>query len=98
MPTVLAASITSVCGGTCTSRPSIVSFTKSAMSLENSASPRLRVENTPSRHHHFARMLVRARSAVQMILKLLPELFDNRNSRHGGGVSQRAERAAQHVL
>src|SRR6266496_2076723 len=92
MPTVLAASITSIPGGACTSLPSIVSLTTSAM---NSASPRLRVEK-PSRRYHLP--LVRTGFPIQMVLKLVPELLHNRNCRHGGRVAQRAERPAEHVL
>ena len=45
-----------------------------------------------------ARVLVGARLAVEMVLEFVPELLHDGDGRHGGGIAQRAERAAQHVL
>src|ERR1035438_4702257 len=135
MPTVLAASITRVCGGTLTARPSMVRLISSGMGPRlNRGMGRIapwanRVQPTNSKGgnwwqydaqtgyshpipkggnwwqspfcasygHRAFTVLVRARSAVQMVLEFLPELLHDRDGRHGGGIAQGAERPAQHI-
>src|SRR5215469_8278250 len=93
MPTVFAASIKSVFGGTCTARPSIVRLTKSAIQVLNTGRP----GGLPY-HQRVLVYFVRTRLAVQVIFELLAPFFHDRNGRQGSGVTERAERAAQHVL
>src|ERR1035437_585980 len=112
MPTVLAASITRVCGGTWTARPSMVRLIRSGMGPPGGGRvaagrmpprmgawqpERLRYRRS-SYGHHASTVLVGARFTVQVIFEFLPELLHDGDGRHGGGIAQRAERAAQHVL
>src|SRR3954471_5179116 len=85
MPTVLAASISRVCGGTLTARPSIVRLTKSGMGNHS-----LTVVDRI--------VLVGARFAVQVIFEFVAELLHDGDGRHGGGIAERAEGTTQHVL
>src|SRR5579883_3671903 len=110
MPTVFAASMTSVPGAACTARPSIVRFTRSAIEIriqetgvrsQNAGPPDsclLTPVSLPSNSHQRAMLLVRARLSVQMIFKFVPELLHDRDRRHGRGIAQGAEGAAEHVL
>src|ERR1035441_10228580 len=130
MPTVLAASITRVCGGTWTARPSMVRLIRSGMGPPKVPEPlwgrlstcgRLSIGppphsrgagsggNQPPRRlptcptmrssygHRAFTVLVGARFAVQVVLEFLPELLHDGDGRHGGGIAQGAEGAAQHV-
>src|ERR1035437_2861085 len=112
MPTVLAASITRVCGGTWTARPSMVRLIRSGMGPPGGGRvaagrmpprmgawqpERLRYRRS-SYGHHASTVLVGARFTVQVIFEFLPELLHDGDGRHGGGIAQRAERAAQHVF
>src|ERR1035437_8025708 len=103
MPTVLAASITRVCGGTWTARPSIVRLIRSAIrppgggrDAAGRMSPRMggwQPETLRSRRsshgHHASTVLVVGRFTVQVIFEFLPELLHDGDGRHGGGIAQR---------
>src|SRR6266481_4076534 len=107
MPALLQASISKVPAGAVTFLPSTVMFTSAIKSsLVVRRWPKIvsvgGVNQRPTtgflRQHRLRRFLKRARLAVQMILKLLPKLLDERHGRHGRGITQRAERPAQHVF
>src|SRR5689334_4926240 len=98
MPAAFAASITRVPGAACTSRPSIVSLTKSAIqNLFHRRHAEAPVKEK-SHAHQTAGAFIRARFAIQVIFELVAELLDDGDGRHRRRVSQRTKRPSQHVL
>src|ERR1700722_9399612 len=99
MPAVLQASISSVPAGAVTFLPSTVSVTSairiSEFVIERFSDSALPIAKSPNRSmtqhwqlFHRPFFFVRARSTLQMILKLFAKLFHERNGRHRRRIAQ----------
>src|SRR5215472_1800115 len=87
MPSRRVASITSVPAGTSTSRSSILSFTSFVSAIGS----------LPQADHRFGSFVVSAAS-LQVIFEFVAEFLHDADGGHRGGVAERAEGAAEHVL